>query len=243
MSKLSDNYRTPPELFNALNEVTPFFWDACCDKDNCLVLEQQKLMVTLYDYLSLNILGMYSALGNDILPSTPYKHAIFMNPPYSNPLPFIKKAWEDSKHFRVVMLVKADMSTDWFNYILDTGFPLVTHLNQYTIEGIGRAYLRIIRTLDEDPYRSKVGILHLRKRVKFLADEEMFMADKGCLLEIKPDVFIAPNHYITAEEFTNDGRKVVETKNFKRGADGLIYPKRGPTFPSMILVLDRRSST
>lgn len=37
-----------------------------------------------------------------------------MNPPYSNPKPFIEKAWEDSKYCKIVCLVKCDPSTKWW---------------------------------------------------------------------------------------------------------------------------------
>jgi hypothetical protein len=41
---------------------------------------------------------------------------VFMNPPYSNPLPWVKKAYEESlKGKMVVGLLRVDTSTAWFH--------------------------------------------------------------------------------------------------------------------------------
>jgi hypothetical protein len=52
----------------------------------------------------------------DLIPAGENKHvtSAFMNPPYSNPKPFIEKAWEDSKYCKIVCLVKCDPSTKWW---------------------------------------------------------------------------------------------------------------------------------
>ena len=78
----------------------------------------------------------------------------------------------------------------------------------------------------EGLYPYNVGFLHLRKRVKFLADEEMMTEDYY-------------NDHPISDKLAES---ILESKNFKRGKDGLIYPKSGPTFPSMIVVLDRRGA-
>ena len=47
--------------------------------------------------------------------SIDWKDKTFVNPPYSNPLPWVEKAIEESKQGkRVVMLLKMDTSTRWF---------------------------------------------------------------------------------------------------------------------------------
>lgn len=55
-------------------------------------------------------------LRNDILDGD---FSAFMNPPYSNPKPFIEKAWEDSKEVRIVCLLKCDTSTSWWSIFWD----------------------------------------------------------------------------------------------------------------------------
>jgi len=45
----------------------------------------------------------------------------FVNPPYSNPLPWVKKAIFFSKKMPVVMLLKHDSSTEWFRLLHEAG--------------------------------------------------------------------------------------------------------------------------
>ena len=242
MSKLSDNYspakkssdsfRTPPELFNALNEVTPFFWDACCTKDNCLLPTQVPLITDFgdYNYLTYQFQNHQKDIYKDM--------SIFINPPYSRGSvgPIIEKAWEDSRHFRVVMLLKADMSTNWFNEnIIDKSRQWPKHVHQALGTPLSATYQVLLNYMKDD--NLDVGILHLRKRVKFLADEEMMLEDA----KKYPDDASGFGPIDTIDT-TFDGWELMTTKNFTRGADNLIYPKSGPTFPSMLVVLDRRDA-
>ena len=247
MSKISDTFRTPPKLFNELDSALgPFFWDACCDKDNCLVKNQFNFLATYlkendYDYLQTDL----KAMADDML--QPYKDctSIFMNPPYSNPMPFIKKAWEDSKHFRVVMLLKADMSTKWFNYALETrcGRVVTEYQSHYNLSFMCR---ELLLGMDNERERMKIespnmayngiGVLHLRNRVKFYVSEEVFEEDA------KKNGHKFKNKLIPAT--INNGEctwDLMETKNYKRVEDGIVS-RSGANFPSMILVLDRRGS-
>lgn len=42
--------------------------------------------------------------------------SVFMNPPYSNPTPWVKKAYEESKEGKTVVgLLRGDTSTRWFH--------------------------------------------------------------------------------------------------------------------------------
>ena len=44
-----------------------------------------------------------------------WKHNTFVNPPYSNPLPWVEKAIAENKlGKRIVMLLKHDSSTKWY---------------------------------------------------------------------------------------------------------------------------------
>lgn len=270
MTKLSDNYRTPKALFDELNSVTSFFWDACCTKDNCLVKVQRGYFEKKPYFVNYLGLDVKLALENIRLHCSYYNHplecpyhkedqSIFINPPYSRGSvgPIIEKAWEDAKHFRVVMLLKADMSTKWFNELIRQTRNRVSHLNQDVMD-LDTAYRYVLGLMQHDRsvevenpwreedqgdeyYAGKIGILHLRKRVKFLGDEEMMEADKEAWIDQEfhhtdyglVDTMVDRNAYA-------DGI-LIETKNFKRGSDGLIYPKSGPTFPSMLVIMDRRN--
>ena len=49
-----------------------------------------------------------------------WKSKTFVNPPYSNPLPWVEKAIEESnKGKTIVMLVKVDTSTKWFARLIE----------------------------------------------------------------------------------------------------------------------------
>jgi len=92
MTKTSDQWRTPLNLFNELNLEFKFTHDLCADENNKLCEKW------FHDYLTQE-----------------FKNGVgFCNPPYSNPKPFIEKAWEDSKHCKIVLLVKVDPSTKWW---------------------------------------------------------------------------------------------------------------------------------
>lgn len=255
MTKLSDNYCTPKnDFWDVLNEVTPFFWDACSNRDNCLANDMKYYLTQPfgawandgyeYDYLTTDMVRISNNLYHESRQDR--YDTIFINPPYSKKTKnhpgvegFIRKAWEDSKHFRVVMLLKADMSTDWFNYIIKENNGNCEHINQGEMT-IKEAYKRILGIMSEHTHYLKphpVGTLHLRKRVKFLADEEMMVADTNAYIRTSNNRKV---HYL--DKYNNENHDILlETKNFKRGADGLIYPKSGPTFPSMLAVLDRRN--
>lgn len=103
MKKLSDEWQTPDWLFKELDEEFNF------DIDLCATAENNKCRYYFSDYLLNVIEGPVRGM------SPPFEGSCcFMNPPYSNPKPFIEKAWEDSKHCKIVCLVKCDPSTRWW---------------------------------------------------------------------------------------------------------------------------------
>ena len=159
---LSDQFRTPPELFKELDGVFHFFWDACCNSDNCLVPNEQMVGAN-YDYLTHEWRGGIREYQQKWFPEC----SIFINPPYSrgSVLPIMKKAWEDAKYFRVVMLLKCDMSTDWANYPYDesSACPLIEM--QHTDESIASGCTHLYAQMQA--YKFTSGILFLRKRIKF----------------------------------------------------------------------------
>lgn len=94
--KISDQWRTPNWLFDELNEEFHFDIDLCANPNN------SKCKLFCKDYLKEDITQLHIQTA-------------FMNPPYSNPKPFIEKAWEDSKHCKIICLVKVDPSTKWWS--------------------------------------------------------------------------------------------------------------------------------
>jgi phage N-6-adenine-methyltransferase len=101
MANSKDCWATPTDLFNMLNAEFKFNLDACANQHNYKCAHYYD---EVRDCLNVNW--------------RPLSHAddlrAFMNPPYSNPAPFIKKAWQESKNGLIVCLVKADTSTRWW---------------------------------------------------------------------------------------------------------------------------------
>lgn len=116
--KLSDSWSTPQELFDQLNKkYGPFDLDACADQSNAKCAQY-------YD-------GNTDCLKQDW---SSVAKTVWINPPYSDPNPFIRKAKEESlKGIKVVMLLKADHSTniyaecvyDWKNECFYPGIKRV----------------------------------------------------------------------------------------------------------------------
>lgn len=156
MNNIKDEWQTPKDLFKYLNETYgPFFWDACCNKSNCLVKTQYP--TKNYNYLTCDIVKevkTYSAKVDTFF-------AIFMNPPYSNPGPFIAKAWEDSKDFKIVILVPTSILSAKYLDILDKG-------NEF-----------------EREWKKGVTIVPLRRRTKFVHKSlKQSSPPGGCMLII-----------------------------------------------------------
>lgn len=103
LHSLSNCWRTPRELFDGLNKEYKFTHDLCADKDNHLCDNWFE------DYLT-----------------SEFKEGVgYCNPPYSNPRPFIEKAWRDSLHCKIVALVKCDPSTQWWAMFWDYGTEIL----------------------------------------------------------------------------------------------------------------------
>jgi site-specific DNA-methyltransferase (adenine-specific) len=97
----SDEWETPQWLFDELNREFDFGIDLCSSWANT------KCDWRIKDYLDgdSDIVGTLEAAAYDKTKSA------FMNPPYSNPLPFVKKAYTDSLSCKIVCLLKCDTST------------------------------------------------------------------------------------------------------------------------------------
>lgn len=117
MGKLSDEWRTPDDLFQVLDRGGEYmgmtFAGFNFDIDLCANHENHKVDLYCTQYLT-----NYMCYGKSCINFQEYVKrnnlTCFMNPPYSNPKPFIEKAWEDSKHCKIVCLVKCDPSTKWW---------------------------------------------------------------------------------------------------------------------------------
>lgn len=108
MEKESDCWETPQWLYDKLSQEFNFEIDLCATNDN-------KKTRHYGDYFKLRPLDELVSISSkeEYMKEFPARKVgdCFMNPPYSNPLPFIKKAYNDSKLCKIVVLIKADTST------------------------------------------------------------------------------------------------------------------------------------
>lgn len=96
--KSGDNWKTPDNIYNKLNLEFNFNYDPC----------------------PLNPNPDFDGL------KTEWGTKTFVNPPYSNVYPWIEKAISESKEGKIiVMLLKFDCSTRWFN---DLVWPYSSHI-------------------------------------------------------------------------------------------------------------------
>ncbi|MGQ0285833.1 phage N-6-adenine-methyltransferase [Pasteurellaceae bacterium 22721_9_1] len=117
-----DSYRTPRYVFNWLEHRFAWFhFDGCASKSNSLC---ERWIGTgsefAEDFLAENLSDKLSEHWNI------KSFRIFVNPPYSNPLPFVQRAATLMREGHlVVMLLPADKSTKWYKVIQDNATEVI----------------------------------------------------------------------------------------------------------------------
>ncbi len=229
---VSDKWQTPKWLFDELSEkYGPFDIDLCATKEN------SKCKDYYTDYLGNNVTVRiadeeFIEEGLCIFEGA----RCFMNPPYSNPLPFIQKAWEDSKHCKVVCLVKVDPSTKWWSVFWNYDDIVDCHIcgyhgndiKHYCIPYKTEAYVRNLRIRYNG---SKPGCTahFLPKRVQFDPPPEMNAWKEGNKWYTECNKHI--NYLTKAETHSYDCY-------YCKGAGKKSFS--GPSFSSCVLIFDRR---
>jgi phage N-6-adenine-methyltransferase len=110
----NDLWRTPPEVFNALDREFEFVADMAASEENALCSEffDEEYDSLLFDWA---YHFLVTKTGNAC------NKYVWLNPPYSDPMPWIKKAAESQKNgLGVVMLLNSDNSVGWFAEALKT---------------------------------------------------------------------------------------------------------------------------
>jgi hypothetical protein len=113
-----DQARTPPTLFNRLNERFHFDCDLFATSENTLCdcyfsKDEPKGSIHPHSFVNGDD-GVRVCMGN-ALEQEWFIARYYGNPPYSNPEPYVKKAYVESlKGSIVVLLLPADVSTSWF---------------------------------------------------------------------------------------------------------------------------------
>ena len=104
----NDQWRTPPEVFETLNKEFVFLADTACTYENKLcpvgfTEENDSLAEPWLERLK----NSYPYIGGNAY--------VWCNPPYSDPMPWVKKALEAQKDgLGVVMLLNQDTSVGWY---------------------------------------------------------------------------------------------------------------------------------
>lgn len=179
MTKRSDEWQTPAWLFEELNKEFNF------DIDLCATAENSKCDSYCENYLIQNIKGCRSA---------------FMNPPYSNPKPFIEKAWEDSKHCKIVCLVKCDPSTRWWSTFW--------------------LYSSIFGYLDNNGPKPGCTVRFFPKRIKFIPPPEAY--NKKCVMCDGEGSYIPYDKTELEECYFCGGKRIYYDK--LQGRNGPTFP-------------------
>lgn len=214
MDKISDGWRTPDDLYQELNREFDFQIDLCATKENskCDIWYQDYLKDVQIEkvYLSPRVVSMqeYREIGNA-------NYVCFMNPPYSNPKPFIEKAWEDSKHCKIVCLVRCDPSTKWWStfwdYNKETEIP--SKKKCPWCNGNGSYYLQDCPSMYVSPCEMCAnGNLSWQQLDKILYNGPK----PGCEVRFFP-------------------------KRIKFDPSEGLSGKSGPTFPCALVIMDRRN--
>ena len=113
-----NTWQTPKYVFHWLNLRFKFDIDGCANGDNALVRLYFGDGGLADDFLNFNLDALKGGLS---------RASIFVNPPYSNVTPFIKRAKVlcNDGHL-VVMLLNNDKSTQWYqNHIHDVANEVI----------------------------------------------------------------------------------------------------------------------
>jgi site-specific DNA-methyltransferase (adenine-specific) len=167
-SKQSDEWTTPSDLFDQLQQEFRFDWDAAATQANALCDAGR--------YFGLDHADAYlrDALAVQQWFSPGQRERFFLNPPYSKCRAFIAKAATEAEYGAlVVALVPARTDTRWFH---DHIWDRVAHAPRPQVEvrfHKGRLTFGGTGTPNSAPFPSMIVVFHPRE-VRDPADDEYF---------------------------------------------------------------------
>lgn len=239
--KISDSWQTPADLFEVLDKGGIYqgieFAGFNFDIDLCATKDNSKCDIYCIDYLN----NKYQEVQEPFLvpgdlifsdeDASKYGEAAynkdvtcFMNPPYSNPKPFIEKAWDDSKHCKIVCLVKCDPSTRWWGTFWEYSHNTECWTCGYKVNG-GVGYNQDL----DDPATDEVD--HCPDCNNMLYKVNYNGPKLGCKVMFLPKrIKYEPSPGWTKHKVVTCGGKVVKE----------LVKLSGPKFSSALLVFDRR---
>jgi len=179
----NNNWKTPPEVFAYYDATYKFVLDAAATSKNnlCDIYYTEEM-----DCLKLN-------WASDVKPG---KYS-WLNPPYSRPLPFVRKALAESRlnGVGIVLLLNCDMSVEWSKLLTE----IQCELQMFTASGLKK----------HDTYKNG--------RIAFLNDFNR-PADgnaKGQMVAVIPPYVrwgVPTTKYIPLTTIMADGAKIIERK-------------------------------
>lgn len=233
--KLSNEWRTPQDLFDELNKEFNFDIDLCATKENSKCSDYcidylNDIMDEQSDIDATHTKGSFSEyiqFYSDVI--------AFCNPPYSNPKPFIEKAWEDSKHCKIVLLVKCDPSTQWWS-IFWNHREVETKVICNICKGTGDAKFS---------NGTSSGACFHCKSTGYKILYEMDGEKPGCEVRFFPKriKFDPPQQMVDSGEvelINGKWHKVIKYAGMMQVEITEYVKLSGPTFPCALLVFDRR---
>ncbi|MFW8589870.1 phage N-6-adenine-methyltransferase [Glaciecola sp. 2405UD65-10] len=122
----NNNWKTPKEVFAYFNATYGFILDAAASDKNALC----------HQYITEEFDCLKTCWGAYVNPGS----YAWLNPPYSRPLPFVKKALEESRTHGIgtVLLLNCDLSVEWSKLLTEIQCELIIltasgkkHLNTY----------------------------------------------------------------------------------------------------------------
>lgn len=127
-----DTYRTPKYIINYIR-IRYGYWnawiDGCASPHNAVFdsyIGKSGFAEDFLDFDALDIVGDFAD----------HSVCFFVNPPYSNPLPFVKRAADLKKQgFLVVMLLPCDKSVEWFKVIEEKATEVIDITGYYDDNG------------------------------------------------------------------------------------------------------------
>ncbi|KGQ29999.1 adenine methyltransferase [Gallibacterium genomosp. 2] len=127
-----DTYRTPKYIINYIR-IRYGYWnawiDGCATSQNAVFDSYIGKFGVAEDFLAFDPLEIVCDFADHTL-------SFFVNPPYSNPLPFVKRAAElKAQGFLVVMLLPADKSTAWYKVIEEKATEVIDITGYYDEKG------------------------------------------------------------------------------------------------------------
>lgn len=213
----NDSWRTPDDLFNVLDkggkfqnvEFEPFNFDI----DLCATAENSKCDAYYEDYLTAKYIDWDCA---------------FMNPPYSNPRPFIEKAYSDSKYCKIVCLVKADPSTKWWATFWNYNHETFCRENRTHFDQMHLSCPKCKGTCRYVYSEPKPGceIRFFPKRIQF--DPPIELVNSGEVWKVKGKWVQKCSKMVCIVGCIECGGKGYKTLS-------------GPTFSSALIIMDRRN--